>query len=66
MSPEMRTGGATPRATASVRDSSTWLSPRSGPRMTTFWKLPLGPVRVTRSAQANCPGWLRSLTRLSR
>lgn len=65
MLPEIRTGGVTPSATASVRETSTWLSPRSGPRITTFFSSPLGPARVTRSAQANCPGWLKSFTRFS-
>ena len=64
MSPDRRTGGVIPRATPSVREISTWLSGRSGPRITTLGMLPLGPSKVTRSAQANCPGWDSSFTRL--
>ena len=51
---------------ASVRETSAWHSGRSGPRTTTLESVPLGPSRVTRSAQTNCPGWERSRTRLSR
>ena len=62
--PESRTGGLHPRATASVRETPPGTPPAQAPAPPRSSTLPWGPLRLTRSAQTNCPGWERSLTRL--
>ena len=58
-SPDMRIGGFRPSFTASVKDSSICVSLRAGPT-TRSAILPFSVSMVTRSLQANWPGWIRS------
>ena len=56
ISPDSRMGAATPIARASVKDSSTCVALRTGPRILTPVNVFFGPTTSTRSLQANCPG----------
>ena len=61
ISPDWRITLGIPSFLVSVRDISTCVSLRKGPRSAMFSKVPFGPLTVTRSWHRYCPGWLNSL-----
>ncbi len=56
------TGALIPSTVASVNEISTCVDFLAGPRTTTFFNEPLGPVIVTLSLHAYWPGCDKSLT----
>lgn len=63
-SPDNRSEGVRPMLRTSVIESSTCVSPRTGPSTRSF-SLPFGPSSVTNSSQTYCPGCKRFLSFLS-